>query len=108
MTTDQRRVHQCATMTVHKRLVDENPENYIENRKQIERLSSAHITQTSRAGLRTGLATICCVVHVVYSSPEQNISDQQINSQSEVSIFAIGGWIRMLKMCHLLTHIWVV
>jgi Pregnancy-associated plasma protein-A len=84
MTTDQRRVHQCATMTVHKRLVDENPENYIENRKQIERLSSAHITQTSRAGLRTGLATICCVVHVVYSSPEQNISDEQINSQLKV------------------------
>jgi hypothetical protein len=84
MTSDQRRKHQCATMAVHKRLVEENPDNYIGNRREIERLASAHLRQTSRAGLRNGIATICCVVHVVYNSKEQNISDQQIYSQLKV------------------------
>jgi hypothetical protein len=71
-------------MVVHKRLVEENPDNYVESRIEIERLTSAHITQSSRARLRTGTATICCVVHVVFNSPEQNISDDQIFSQFKV------------------------
>jgi Pregnancy-associated plasma protein-A len=89
MTTGQRRVHKCATMTVHNRLVQENPENYVKNRREIERLTSAHVRQTSRAGLRTGIDTICCVVHVVYSSPQQNIPDEQIFSQ-----------FKMLNLCY--------
>jgi hypothetical protein len=81
MTSEQQRIHQCATMVVHNRLVEENPGNYVENRKEIERLTSAHLRQTSRAGLRTGTATICCVVHIVYNSSQQNISDDQVYDQ---------------------------
>jgi hypothetical protein len=81
---DGKRVRKCGTMQYHEQLVQNNPENYIENRKDIERLTSIHIKQTSRAGLRRGIGTICCVVHVVYNTSEQNISDEQIYSQFEV------------------------
>lgn len=84
MTSNKRRIRKCGTMQYHQRLVERNPENYIENRKDIERLTSAHIRQTSRAELRSGIATICCVVHVVYNTPEENISDEQIASQFKV------------------------
>jgi hypothetical protein len=70
-------------MAVHKRLVQENPDNYIDNRKEIESACAAYVKHSSR-GLRAGIATICCVVHVVYKSEEENISDEQIYSQFKV------------------------
>ena len=81
---DEKPKRKCGTMQYHKQLVEKNPENYVDNRKDIERLTSMHIKQTSRAGLRRGIATIPCVIHVVYSTPEQNISDEQIASQFKV------------------------
>ena len=83
--TDQQRPNLCGTMHVHNQLVDENPEDYTNNRKQIERFNSIYLGQTSRAGLRRGgIATIPCVVHIVYNDPEQNISDEQVFSQFKV------------------------
>jgi hypothetical protein len=83
--TDQQRPNLCATMHVHNQLVDENPEDYTNNRKQIERFNSIYLGQTSRAGLRRGgIATIPCVVHIVYNDPAQNISDEQVFSQFKV------------------------
>lgn len=84
MSSDQRRRHLCATMAVHNRLLQENPDNYEDNRKEIERLTSGHVRQSSRALLRRGIAVIPCVVHVVYKSEEENISDEQIYSQFKV------------------------
>ncbi len=70
MTVDQQRPHLCATMDVHNQLLEENPEDYTNNRKQIERFNSTYLGQTSRAGLRRGgIATIPCVVHIVYKDP---------------------------------------
>jgi hypothetical protein len=85
MTTDQQRTHLCSTMDVHNQLLEENPEDYTNNRKQIERFNSTYLRQTSRAGLRRGgIATIPCVVHIVYKDPKQNISDEQVLSQFKV------------------------
>jgi hypothetical protein len=85
MTVDQQRPHLCATMDVHNQLLEENPEDYTNNRKQIERFNSTYLRQTSRAGLRRGgVATIPCVVHIVYQDPTQNISDEQVFSQFKV------------------------
>jgi Pregnancy-associated plasma protein-A len=85
MTVDQQRPHLCATMDVHNQLLEENPEDYTNNRKQIERFNSTYLRQTSRAGLRRGgIATIPCVVHIVYKDPTQNISDEQVFSQFKV------------------------
>jgi hypothetical protein len=85
MTIDQQRPHLCATMDVHNQLLEENPEDYTNNRKQIERFNSTYLRQTSRAGLRrSGIATIPCVVHILYKDPTQNISDEQVVSQFKV------------------------
>jgi hypothetical protein len=85
MSTDLRRSHLCATMDVHRELVEENPEDYANNRRQIARLNAGLQEQTSRAGFRRGgVVTIPCVVHVVYNDREQDISDEQIYSQFTV------------------------
>jgi hypothetical protein len=85
MSTDRERAYLCSTMNVHKQLLEDNPEDYVNNRKQIERFNSTYLRQTSRAGLRRGgVVTIPCVVHIVYNDPAQNISDEQIFSQFKV------------------------
>jgi len=69
-------------MKVHYQLLEEDIEDYGNNRRQIERFTSTYMRQTSRAGLRRGgIVTIPCVVHVVYNDPAENISDEQIISQ---------------------------
>jgi hypothetical protein len=85
MSEVSRRTNLCATMHVHKQLLEENPENYVNNRKQIEEFNFIYGGQTSRAGLRRGgVVTIPCVVHIVYNDPMQNISDEQVLSQFTV------------------------
>jgi hypothetical protein len=85
MSTDRQRANLCSTMNVHKQLLEDNPEDYANNRKQIERFNSTYLRQTSRAGLRRGgVVTIPCVVHIVYKDATQNISDEQIFSQFTV------------------------
>jgi hypothetical protein len=82
MSTDRQPQNICTTMKVHHQLVEDNPEEYVNNRRQIERFTSTYMQQTSRAGLRRGgIVTTPCVVHVVYNDSAENISDEQIFSQ---------------------------
>ena len=78
------RVHRrCATMEKHWRLVRTDPE-YRWRRRQIERDTQDWIRRYGGAGLRTGLIRIPVVVHVIYHTAAQNISDAQIQSQIDV------------------------
>lgn len=73
----------CGTMAVHFRLLTTNIA-YLRNRQEIETMAQA--AQRGILPGRTGVTTIPVVVHVVYNpnSPEQNISDAQIQSQIDV------------------------
>jgi hypothetical protein len=71
----------CGTMQVHERLLRTVP-GYREARDAVENhaLRMAMWPQAAR----TGCARIPVVVHVVYKTPEQNISDDQVKSQITV------------------------
>ncbi|HRO16084.1 MAG TPA: M43 family zinc metalloprotease [Paracoccus sp. (in: a-proteobacteria)] len=71
----------CGTMTVHRRLLDTVP-RYAEARQRIE--EQAFLAQRMLTAQRTGCVEIPVVVHVVYNTPEQNISQAQIDSQIRV------------------------
>ena len=70
-------------MEYHRRLVRLDPE-YRWRLAQSERDIGAWTEAYARAGLRTGLIRIPVVVHVVWNTAAQNISDAQINSQIAV------------------------
>lgn len=72
----------CGAMEVHRRLLAES-ESYARNREQIENLALAY-KQGLRAVSRTGIIKIPVVVHVVWNTEDQNISDAQIQSQIDV------------------------
>ncbi len=72
----------CGTMDVHRRLLTES-ESYVRERDQIENMALAY-KMGLRAVSRTGIVQIPVVVHVVWNTEEQNISDAQIQSQIEV------------------------
>jgi len=72
----------CGTDEVHSRLLAES-ESYARNREQIENLALAY-KRGLRAVSRTGIVQIPVVVHVVWNTEEQNISDAQIHSQIDV------------------------
>ncbi|NER78494.1 MAG: hypothetical protein F6K42_02745 [Leptolyngbya sp. SIO1D8] len=68
-------------MQVHHRLLDNDPQ-YVEARRRIE--AQAFREAALRSNVRSGCTKIPVVVHVVYQTAEQNISDAQINSQIQV------------------------
>lgn len=70
----------CATMEVHERLLKTIPA-YRDSRLAIENLTRSYLL---REVLRTEIVKIPVVVHVVYNTPEQNISDDQIKSQIRI------------------------
>ncbi|MFD5010939.1 zinc metalloprotease [Streptomyces chartreusis] len=72
----------CGAMEVHRRLLTVNPE-YAGNRAVIENTAFSYETQRREAA-RQGVIDVPVVVHVVHSTPEQNIDDAQINSQIDV------------------------
>jgi len=72
----------CATDEVHERLLRTVP-GYAEARSEIENRTS-RVLAFGAAVLRTGCTQIPIVVHVVYRSAAENISDAQIQSQIEV------------------------
>ena len=78
--TPQKRT--CATMDVHRRLLTEDPA-YANVRADIENLAGLYEGDASIAG-RSGVTHIPVVVHVVWNTAEQNISDAQIASQIDV------------------------
>jgi len=70
----------CGTMEVHMRLARTNPE-YVANRLLVEKRMLA-FRRAPR--LVRPVITIPIVVHVVYNTSEQNVSDAQIKSQMAV------------------------
>ncbi|GGY70572.1 M43 family zinc metalloprotease [Pseudoduganella albidiflava] len=78
----QPRVRRCATMDVHRRLLSTNPA-YARARDQIEIRAQRYETGSASAQ-RTGITRIPVVVHVVWNTTAQNISDAQVASQIEV------------------------
>jgi hypothetical protein len=71
----------CATMEVHRRLLSQNPA-YARARDDIE--NHARLFQQGLVTARPGITRIPVVVHVVWNTAAQNISDAQIASQIDV------------------------
>ena len=72
----------CGTMPVHHRLLRE-VESYAKNRALIEN-HARMFARRLHGFAREEVATIQTVVHVVYNTEKQNISDEQIKSQIDV------------------------
>jgi hypothetical protein len=75
-------VRTCATMDVHRRLLSEDP-SYARVRDDIENLAGLYEGDSGIAA-RSGVTQIPVVVHVVWNTAAQNISDAQIASQIDV------------------------
>jgi Pregnancy-associated plasma protein-A len=71
----------CGTMPVHRRLLNEVP-SYARVRTEIENFAQA-IQRQGRVAER-GVVSIPTVVHIVWNTTAQNISDAQITSQIDV------------------------
>ena len=68
----------CGTMQVHHRLLEQHPEFRL---RLAEIEQETRLRLAGRQALRTGLVTIPVVVHVVYKTSAENISDVQVLSQ---------------------------
>lgn len=68
----------CATMTVHRRLLDQDP-LYRARRERLENVTLAR--KRVRARGRAGTTMIPVVVHVVYRNLTENVSVEQVASQ---------------------------
>ena len=73
----------CGAMPVHERLLRTNPE-YVRARAASENRYHEYLRRGPAAMARTGVTVIPVVVHVVYKTAVQNISDAQIQSQIDV------------------------
>ncbi len=73
----------CATMDEHRRLVQIDPA-YRRRRREIELETQDFIARYAAEGLRTGVVRIPVVVHVLWNTAAQNVSDAQIASQIAV------------------------
>jgi Pregnancy-associated plasma protein-A len=76
-------IRRCVTMDEHWRLVRQDPE-YRERSRRVERDIQDWVARYAAEGLRTGLIRIPVVVHVLFNTAAQNISDAQIQSQIAV------------------------
>jgi hypothetical protein len=72
-------VRSCGTMLVHERLLRTDPA-YMSARVASENHAFGFATRTL-SGARTGVTVIPVVVHVVFNTQAQNISDAQVQSQ---------------------------
>jgi hypothetical protein len=71
------------TMACHRALLKKDP-NYKQRRLEIEKFTQSEIKKQGGKTLRRQITRIPVVVHVLYNTPEQNISDEQIHSQIDV------------------------
>ena len=71
------------TMALHRALLKKDPE-YKQKRVEIEKFTQSDIKKQSTPTFRRRIIRIPVVVHVIYNTPEQNISDEQIRSQIDV------------------------
>lgn len=75
---------ECATMHVHEAQMEANPK-YAEKMHQIEEHTNRVLKNQLQARNEvTGVITIPVVVHVVYNTSAENISDAQINDQMRI------------------------
>ena len=72
----------CATSEVHRLLLNTDPD-YARNRSEIENFADVESARGFAAAVPR-VRTINVVVHVVYKTSQQNISDAQIDSQIDV------------------------
>jgi hypothetical protein len=82
VTEEQPARRTCGFMPEHRRLLTEDP-SYIAARSEVETLAWSYKME-SRSIERAGITRIPVVVHVVYNTAAQNISDDQIQSQIRV------------------------
>jgi len=75
-------VRKCGTMAVHRRLLSQDP-SYGRVRAQIENETLA-FSSNGASTARPGVTRIPVVVHVVWNTALENISEAQINSQIDV------------------------
>ena len=80
---DDKRVRTCGTMDEHRHLAHLHPE-YRRRRREIELETRQFMARYAAEGLRTGVVRIPVVVHVVWNTTAQNVSDAQIQSQIAV------------------------
>jgi hypothetical protein len=80
---DEKRRRTCGTMDEHRYLARLYPE-YRRRRREIELETRRFIERYAAEGLRTGVVRIPVVVHVVWNTSAQNVSDAQIQSQIDV------------------------
>jgi hypothetical protein len=80
---DEKRRRTCVTMDEHRRLAHLSPE-YRRRRREIELETREFMARYADEGLRTGVVRIPVVVHVIYNTAAQNVSDAQIQSQIDV------------------------
>ena len=80
---DRRRIRSCYTMEDHRELAAISPE-YRRLRRQIEAETQDWLNRNQAEGLRTGVVRIPVVVHVVWNTGVQNVSQTQIDSQIRV------------------------
>ena len=73
----------CGTMEVHERLRETDP-GARARRAQLKERVRESIDSGVASQTTSDLITIQTVVHVVYRTDDENISDEQINSQMEV------------------------
>ena len=73
----------CRAVDEHLRLLRKDPE-YRWRRREIEREVNEWIEAYGATGIRTGLIRIPVVVHVVWHTASENISNAQIQSQIDV------------------------
>jgi hypothetical protein len=78
--TDQPTRRQCGVMDVHRRLLSSSPE-YAAARSALENATTEYVSRQQRFA---GIARIPVVVHVVWNTAAQNISQAQIDSQIDV------------------------
>ena len=72
----------CGAMPEHRRLLDEEPQ-YAAERARVESVARAY-EAAEHMPERVGVTRIPVVVHVVWNTQQQNISEQQIQSQIDV------------------------
>jgi hypothetical protein len=82
MATDAPRRRQCATSEVNRLLLNTDPD-YARQRSEIEDLTDAE-TARGFAAAAPKVRTVPVVVHVVYKTAAQNISDAQVKSQIKI------------------------
>lgn len=73
----------CGVMILHHKLLEMSP-TYRQERQSIENFSREFERDPARARAAFPIITIPVVVHVVYNTPTQNISDGQIDSQIRI------------------------